>query len=145
MRGLGPCAPPVPPPLMVTLALPCVDELWITCGTDKNYRYIPACEIAASLPVFHALTGCYTVSAFVGHEKKPVWATWNSFPELNGSFVTLTTTPVSTQDGTMDCSVQDDAMHIERLVVRLCGGTSPSWASAEIFQGGSTSKFCFSS
>jgi len=71
----------------------------------KNYRYIPAHEIAASfssqkardLPVFHVLTGCHTVSTFVGHWKKSAWATWISFPELTGSLVTLTTTPVSIQ------------------------------------------------
>ncbi|KAK3866687.1 hypothetical protein Pcinc_027800 [Petrolisthes cinctipes] len=60
--------------VMVAQALPCMDELWIAFGTGKNYRYIPAQEIAASfglqkaraLPVFHAMTGCDTVSAFRG-------------------------------------------------------------------------------
>ncbi|KAK3893643.1 hypothetical protein Pcinc_002556 [Petrolisthes cinctipes] len=35
--------------VMVAQALPCMDELWIAFGTGKNYRYIPAHEIAASL------------------------------------------------------------------------------------------------
>ncbi|KAK3852019.1 hypothetical protein Pcinc_041376 [Petrolisthes cinctipes] len=65
--------------VMVAQALPCIDELvWIAFGTGKNYRYIPAHEIAASLgpqkaralPVFHAMTGCDMVSAFMGHGKK---------------------------------------------------------------------------
>ena len=111
--------------VMVAQALPCVDELWIAFGTGKNYRYIPAHEIAASLgpqkaralPVFHAMTGCDTVSAFVGHGKKSAWATWNSFPELTDSLVTLTTTPVNIQDDTMHC--------IERFVVLLYDRTSP--------------------
>ncbi|KAK3867204.1 hypothetical protein Pcinc_027321 [Petrolisthes cinctipes] len=50
---------------MVAQVLPCMDELWIAFGTGKNYRYIPAHEIAASLgpqkaralPVFYAMTG----------------------------------------------------------------------------------------
>ncbi|KAK3881439.1 hypothetical protein Pcinc_014095 [Petrolisthes cinctipes] len=55
--------------VMVAQALPCMDELWIAFGMGKNYRYIPAHEIAASLgpqksralPFFHAMTGCDTV------------------------------------------------------------------------------------
>ena len=97
--------------VMVAQALPCVDELWTAFGTGKNYRYIPAHEINASLspqkahalPVFHDMTGCDTVSEFMGHEKKSHWATWNSFPELTDSLVTLTTASVNIQDDTMRC------------------------------------------
>ncbi len=39
-------------------------------------------EKSIALPMFHALTGCNTVSGFVGHGKKSAWSTWNSFPEL---------------------------------------------------------------
>ena len=47
-------------------------ELWISFGTGKNFCYIPAHEMCASLgpqksvalPVFHAFTGCDTVSQF---------------------------------------------------------------------------------
>ena len=47
-------------------------ELWIAFGTGKNFCYIPAHEICASLgpqkkvalPVFYAFTGCNTVSQF---------------------------------------------------------------------------------
>ena len=49
-----------------------IQELWIAFGTGKNFRYIPIHEIAASLgpaksqalPIFHAYTGCDTVSSF---------------------------------------------------------------------------------
>ena len=49
-----------------------VQELWVAFGMGKNFRYIPAHEIASSfgpdksqaLPVFHAYTGCDTVSSF---------------------------------------------------------------------------------
>ncbi|KAK3887600.1 hypothetical protein Pcinc_008304 [Petrolisthes cinctipes] len=39
----------------------------------------------------------------MGHGKKYAWATWNSFPQLTDSFLTLTTTPVSIQVDTMHC------------------------------------------
>ncbi|KAG7153951.1 hypothetical protein Hamer_G027474, partial [Homarus americanus] len=66
-----------------------LDELWLTFGTGKNRRYIAAHQIAKALgpeksralPVFHAITGCDTVSVFAGHSKKTAWATWNAFPE----------------------------------------------------------------
>ncbi|KAK3857508.1 hypothetical protein Pcinc_036237, partial [Petrolisthes cinctipes] len=64
--------------VMVAQALPCMDELWMDFGTGKNYCYIPAHEIAASLspqkaralPVFHAMTRCDMVLAFMGYGKK---------------------------------------------------------------------------
>ena len=34
------------------------------------------------LPMFHALTGCDTVSAFAGRGKRTAWMVWESFPEL---------------------------------------------------------------
>ena len=53
------------------------DELWLAFGTGSNFRYIPIHEvvgdmdprICAVLPVFHALTGCDTISAFGGGAK----------------------------------------------------------------------------
>ena len=58
------------------------DELWLAFGTGKSFRYLAAHEISATLgpekaralPVFHALTGCDTVSSFAGHGKKTAWA-----------------------------------------------------------------------
>ena len=54
------------------------DELWLAFGTGKSLRYLASHEISAALgpekarapPVFHALTGCDTVSSFAGHGKK---------------------------------------------------------------------------
>ena len=54
------------------------DELWVTFGPGKNVQNIPAHAIAISLgpdkaptpPMFHALTGCDTVSFFGGRKKK---------------------------------------------------------------------------
>ncbi|KAK3850640.1 hypothetical protein Pcinc_042666 [Petrolisthes cinctipes] len=72
---------------------------------------------ARALPVFHAMTGCDTVSAFMGHGKKSARATWNSFPQLTDSLLTLTTTPVNIQNDIMHC--------IKRFVVLLYDCTSP--------------------
>ena len=40
-----------------------------------------------TLSVFHALTGCDTTSAFVGHGNKSSWSVWNAMPELTGAFL----------------------------------------------------------
>ena len=58
--------------------------------TGKSLRFIPAHDIATglgpekykALSMFHALTGCDTVSAFNGRGKLTTWSVWESFPEL---------------------------------------------------------------
>ena len=78
-----------------------VDELWLAFGTGKNFRYIAAHELVAclgpekskSLPVFHAITGCDTVSAFAGHGKKTAWAVRATFPEVTDAFLDLASVP----------------------------------------------------
>ena len=87
--------------VMVAETLPADNEVWIAFGTGKHLRYLAAHQMAAclgsakslALPVFHALTGCDTVSAFVGHGKKTAWATWNSFPELTDALLELAHAP----------------------------------------------------
>ena len=58
------------------------DEVWVTYGTGKNVH--PAHTVATSLDqkasvllMFHALTGCDTVSFFGGRLKKTAWDTSN--------------------------------------------------------------------
>ena len=71
--------------IALTHSLPSTSEMFIAFGFGKGFRYIPVRDIASSLgrekslalPVFHAVTGCDTVSAFVGHGKRIVWSTWN--------------------------------------------------------------------
>jgi hypothetical protein len=56
-------------------------EIWVAFGTGKDFRYIPVQEISASLgpmksltlPVFHAFTGCDTISSFAKVGKKMAW------------------------------------------------------------------------
>ena len=82
------------------------DQLWLAFGTGQHLRYIPAHELAAglgpqrslALPLFHALTGCDTVSAFVGRGKKTCWEVWNKFPEITDIFVELFHTPIYISD-----------------------------------------------
>lgn len=58
-------------------------ELWVSFGTGKSHRNIPAHDItnslspeaALSLPAFHAITGCDTVSSFLGKGKKTAMMT----------------------------------------------------------------------
>ena len=54
------------------------DELWVALGAGSHFRYIPVHELAASmdqrmcatLHVFHAFTGCDTVSSFGGEARR---------------------------------------------------------------------------
>ena len=104
--------------------LPAGCELWLAFGTGKSFRYLTANQIAASLtpdmscalPMFHALTGCDTLSSFAGHGKKTAWSTWKSLPELTYAPLMLADEPKE---------IPDDAMHvIERFVILLFDITS---------------------
>ena len=60
----------------VTHSLGSECELWLAFGTGKYFCYLSAHKITNALgpeksqAIFHALTGCDTVSSFVGHGKK---------------------------------------------------------------------------
>ena len=99
-------------------------ELWIAFGTRKHFRYLAAHKMAIALemkkakalPLFHALTGCDTMSSFVGHGKKTTWSTWNMQPQLTDAMLKLSCAP---------SDVQEDIMHtIERFVILLYDRTS---------------------
>ena len=70
------------------------DELWVALGTGGTFRFIPINEVAvavgprksATLQMFHALTGCDTVSSFADIGKKPAWSAWNVYPEVTEAF-----------------------------------------------------------
>ena len=101
-----------------------IDELWLAFGTGKKFRYIAAHELYASLgpeksrslPVFHAITGCDTVSAFAGRGKKTAWAVWDAFPEITDAFLFLASAPKEVSVNTMEV--------IERFVVLFYDRTS---------------------
>ena len=74
-----------------------VAQLWIQFGGGKTLRWLPVHEFSSALgpdkshalPVFHSFTGCGTVSAFFGKDKKTAWDAWSSFPEITKSFLDL--------------------------------------------------------
>lgn len=94
-------------------------EVWLAFGTGKQFKYFPINEIARSLgpqkslalPVFHAFTGCDTVSFFAGKSKKSAWGTWSVFPEVTRSFLEIAKAPSELSD---NCT-----KNIERFVILL--------------------------
>ena len=101
-----------------------LEELWLAFGTGSNFRYIPIHEVVvsmdprvcATLPMFHAFTGCDTVSSFCGRGKKTAWNTWKVYPEAIDAFEEF---PL------MQIEISDKAMEtLERFVVLLYDRTS---------------------
>ena len=66
--------------------------------------------------MFHALTGCDTVSSFAGHGKKTAWAVWAVLPELTTGLLQLSSAP--------DQIPKEDMDTIERFVILLYDRTS---------------------
>ncbi|KAL7373698.1 hypothetical protein ABVT39_012891 [Epinephelus coioides] len=56
------------------------EEMWIALAKKLDP------STCAALPLFHALTGCDTVSAFAGRGKKKAWESWKAFPEVTEAF-----------------------------------------------------------
>lgn len=67
------------------------------------------------LPMFHAFTGCDTVSSFAGRGKKTAWDTWVTFDDVTRAFCALAATPDS---------IDDWMEPLERFVVLLYDRTS---------------------
>lgn len=100
------------------------DELWIALGTGSSFRYIAVHQLAAAmnprqcatLPIFHALTGCDTVSSFAGRRKKTAWEIWKVFPEVTDAFEELLRMPSDVSEESMSL--------LERFVVLMYDRTS---------------------
>ena len=73
-------------------------------------------QVCATLPIFHALTGCDTVSAFCGRSKKTAWNTWKLFPEVTSAFEEFLLAQADSSDSAMAV--------LERFVVLLYDRTS---------------------
>jgi len=103
-----------------------LDTLWIAFGVGKNFHYIAAHDIAvalgtkrsSALPVFHALTGCDTVSSFCGRGKSTSFDTWTSYPAVTDAFLHLRDDPFNVTTETSQV--------IERFVVLMYDKTSES-------------------
>ncbi len=100
-----------------------IPELWVAFGTGKNFRFLPAHDIArelgpercVALSMFHAFTVCDTVSCFGGRGKRTAWDTWNVYDEVTPAFCALAATPDS---------IEDWVQPLERFVVLLYDRTS---------------------
>ena len=100
------------------------DELWLAFGIKLHFRYMPIHEIVRgldpvmckTLPVFHAFTGCDTVSAFGGQGKKTAWSVWKVFPDVTEVFEDL----MLMEDNISDLSLS----LLERFVMLLYDQTS---------------------
>ena len=100
------------------------DELWLAFGTGTKFRYIPIHEvvsnmeprICSTLPMFHAFTGCDTVSSFSGRGKKTAWNTWTVYPDVTTAFEELQMMQTEISEATMKT--------LERFVVLLYDRTS---------------------
>ena len=72
-------------------------DLWIAFESGKNFQYIPAHEISASigprkslvLPLFHAFTGCDIVSQFAQVGNRTAWKLGKTHDEFTGAFYEL--------------------------------------------------------
>ena len=73
-------------------------------------------EKAKALPVFHAFTGCDTVSSFKSIGKKTAWERWNAFDEVTDAFADLSTGP--------DDIDSDTEQLLERFVILMYDKTS---------------------
>ncbi|KAK3737278.1 hypothetical protein QZH41_007347 [Actinostola sp. cb2023] len=99
-------------------------ELWLAFGTGLHLHYLAVHEISRSLglemsealPVFHAFTGCDTVSCFGGRGKKTALAAWKSYPEVTNAFLSLAHSPTEVS---LECMA-----HLERFVILLYDRTS---------------------
>ena len=72
-------------------------ELWTSFETGKHFRFIAIHDIVSklgpdkckALPVFHAITGCDTVSFIAGRGKLKAWEAWMAFPPVTQGFLKL--------------------------------------------------------
>jgi len=89
---------------VIVLAIAAVQKLgqvnvWVAFGSGKHFSYIPVHEICTSpnkslaLPVFHAFTGCDTVSFFANVGKKSAWKVWQTHDEFTNVFMKLSNAP----------------------------------------------------
>ena len=83
-----------------------LDELWVSFGVGTHFRQIAIHEIVKNvnekaLMLFHAISGCDTVSSFLGRGKKSAWLAWSSFPSVTDAFLDLSLQPVDVSSETL--------------------------------------------
>ena len=106
------------------------EEMWVEYGVGKNKRFVSVHSIASSigpfkcraLPLFHAITGCDTVSAFKHKGKKTAWDTWKVYPDLTPALLSLMDEPAVLDDSSSNCFAI-----IERFVILMYNRTSEAF------------------
>ena len=101
-----------------------VETLWIAFGVGKHFRYISIHDLvntmglrrSIALPMFHALTGCDTVSSMCGRGKRTAYDTWSVFPNLTDAIISIMNAPDRITDENFDI--------IERFIILLYDRTS---------------------
>ena len=87
-----------------------------------------------ALPLFHAITGCDTISHFLGCGKKTAWASWQNTPGLTETLLALTNAPSCFSFGSLHMQ------KLERFVVitysRECGLAKVNEARHRLFTSG---------
>jgi hypothetical protein len=109
-------------------------DLWVAFGMGKKFRFYHINNIcenlgeprSRALPVFHALSGCDTTSAFHGKGKKSAWQTWQVYSDVTATFANLARNPFTLLD--VD---SNDFQKIERFTVLLYDQRSDSFSVNE--------------
>ena len=78
-----------------------IEQFWISFGVGNHNCHTPVHAVANSLlaekskamMIFHAISGCDTVSSFLGKGKKSAWSAWTDCPAVTGAFTTLSSQP----------------------------------------------------
>ena len=107
---------------------------------DELFHYlfdcIQACETGRKVIIStkdEAISGCDTVSSFLGRGKKSAWLAWSSCPSVTDAFLDLSLQPT--------CVNSDTLEKIERFIVivysRTCSASGVNGARKELFAQGS--------
>ncbi len=87
-----------------------LDELLISFGMGTHFRHIPVHTIVTKLGpmklkclmMFHAITGCDTVSSFIGRGKRTAWLAWNACPTVTPVFLELSARPAEVSENALN-------------------------------------------
>ena len=104
-------------------------DVWVAFGMGRSFKYISINKICAalgeqksrSLPVFHAFSGCDTMSAFNGKGKRSAWQAW----ELCSHTVTPSLEFLSTHPFQQLDENSEHFRNLEWLVIVMYDKSSP--------------------
>lgn len=119
-----------------------LSQLWVCLGSGKKTRDIPIHTLSAqlgpsrcmALPLFHAISGCDTVSHLLGCGKKTAWSAWQNTTGLTDTLAAITSHP-------LELTPQSQHMQtLERFVVVMyskgCGLDRVNEARHRLFTSG---------